>query len=181
MLLEHSNFQAAVTYEIIFPIEAWWLRESRSYIWRAKRVRELQEIRIGLKINFDSTPFLAFYSWFDTAYVYCQGYYFLYFGCFKRNLCTLVSFSSPKLRKMLELVLATCVLRRSSFLKELEKLVEQEYVGGLAVCDFSKKALEQLCKAAKVWAKELHLSYSLPSPNILLHWKHFLTNMVSLF
>ena len=35
-------------------------------------------------------------------------------------------------------------------LKELEKLVEQSYVRGLAVCDFNKNALEQLCKTAKV-------------------------------
>lgn len=34
--------------------------------------------------------------------------------------------------------------------QELEKLVEQAYVGGLAVCDFSKLALEQLCNSAKI-------------------------------
>ncbi|XP_028395013.1 glutamate--cysteine ligase regulatory subunit-like [Dendronephthya gigantea] len=34
--------------------------------------------------------------------------------------------------------------------KELEKLVEQSYVGDIAVCDFSMVALKQLCEFAKI-------------------------------
>ena len=36
------------------------------------------------------------------------------------------------------------------FYQELEKLVEQSYVGDIAVCDFSMVALKQLCEFAKV-------------------------------
>ncbi|XP_046844629.1 glutamate--cysteine ligase regulatory subunit-like [Xenia sp. Carnegie-2017] len=34
--------------------------------------------------------------------------------------------------------------------RELEKLIEQSYVGDLAVCDFSMLALKQLCGFAKI-------------------------------